>query len=211
MSLLASVSSVGSVGRGSSDWPSEIEDWFTHKIHPRRPEEREWWYDIQWRFKARYLRDGQCGVVRAGKIFSNSSVPFLPWAYARGNVILCMCLLSLAKRDIINKIKARFQALIALNHLDRVDRSREKRHGDQPMARRSSESCGCQVRCEKGQSFLDPGQVAQRWKTQQKIRGSNTMEWNLSQVLGLPHDDLHLLQCNLSPEASLREHEHDKK
>ena len=42
----------------------------------------------------RTMYEMQCGVLRGGKHFSNSSVSFLPWAYARGNVILWMRLLS---------------------------------------------------------------------------------------------------------------------
>ena len=125
----------------------------------------------------RNVRDVQCGIIRAGKIFATVQYHSCQTNMPEG-MLFCECGFYLCpKEDIINKIKARFQALIALNYPARVNRSRGKRHGDQPMARKKIIGklwMSSEVRKKNNHSsILDRWHNNERYK---KIRGSNRME-----------------------------------
>ena len=75
---------------------------------------------------------GQRGVVRTGKISATAHCHSCLKNMPEG-LIFCEWAVGLPPdEDMINKIKARFQALMAPYCHARINRSRGKRHGDQP-------------------------------------------------------------------------------
>ena len=173
--------------------------WLTHEICSGRSGKTRKLYDIQRKIKSHNSRNGQHRVVRVGTDDQNCPVLFMLETLAGRSDRLCLWRLPSIWWRNNNKDQSQIPSLA------RVNCSRGKKHGETQWQQDHWKA----VDARRGALKHNKDTIVIRWQEDEKYRNSqqaHEMDRRILPILGLPHDDRHLLHSTVASEAPVREH-----